>query len=177
MSTYKRGSEMMKQRIIAAMPLISLTLFLGVGIFYQEWEKAAGFFLLIPLSWIVFSKHPLRRLSDFMIIIALGVFLWIGITFEVWHPTWLVFLSIPLVDVIADKKLTPRRLVFIAILGVYILLGVLFDEWNRAWIVLFFIPIINTIFFPNKTFKNMTREPIGERFRRYVINEERDEEN
>src|SRR3989339_785442 len=81
----------MNKRIIAAMPLISVMLFLFFGLYKNNWSLGATFFFLIPMSWILLSRNPLRRLSDMMPMIALAVFLWIGFGFKVWHPTCLVF--------------------------------------------------------------------------------------
>ncbi|HRX45020.1 MAG TPA: hypothetical protein P5091_03160, partial [Acholeplasmataceae bacterium] len=100
----------MKKRIIAAMPLISLMLFLFFGLYDGNWSLGASFFFLIPISWVLLSKKPLKRLSDIMPLVALAVFLWIGFGFKIWHPTWLIFLAVPLVNLIVEKRIDARKL-------------------------------------------------------------------
>ncbi|MFP4178074.1 MAG: hypothetical protein ACLFTZ_04845 [Acholeplasmataceae bacterium] len=140
----------MRKRIIAAMPLISLTLFLGAGLFLDKWALGWTFFLLIPMSWILLTGNALRRLSEAMPFIVLTVFLWIGFGFGAWHPGWLVFLFIPITNILVKGGLRPRKVVAWTITAIYIAIGLLTDEWHPSWIIFLLIPIINTIFFPQK---------------------------
>lgn len=166
----------MNKRIIAAMPLISVMLFLFFGLYQDNWSLGATFFFLIPMSWILLSRHPLRRLSDMMPMIALAVFLWIGFGFKVWHPTWLVFFAIPLVNLIIDRKIDMRKLVTIMVTAAYITIGLITEEWHPTWIIFLLIPIINTIFFPQKSNIIFSKGSMRSKIRHYVIDEERDEE-
>lgn len=165
----------MKQRIVAATPLISVMLFLFFGLYNGNWALGASFFLLIPISWVILSKYPWRRLSDIMPIVALAIFLWIGFGYNTWHPTWLVFFSIPLVNLIVERKIDLRKLVSILVVGAYITIGLMTKEWHPTWIMLLLIPIINTIFFPKKTNVIFQQGSFRSKIRHYVIDEEKDE--
>jgi hypothetical protein len=166
----------MKKRIIAAMPLISLMLFLFFGLYDGNWSLGASFFFLIPISWVLLSKKPFKRLSDIMPLVALAVFLWIGFGFKVWHPTWLIFLSVPLVNLIVEKRIDARKLVAICVTAAYITIGLITKEWHPTWIMFLLIPIINTIFLPRKTSFIYTNDSFRSRVRHYVIDEEKDED-
>ena len=95
----------MKKRVLAVMPLISLFIFLFVGLYFEQWAWGWIAFLLVPLSWILLSNYPWKRLADVMPFVALIVFLWLGFSFDLWHPGWVIFFSIPLVDLISSKRL------------------------------------------------------------------------
>ncbi|MDY0075232.1 MAG: hypothetical protein WC992_05660 [Acholeplasmataceae bacterium] len=166
----------MKNRIIAVTPLISLMLFLFFGLYMDNWSLGASFFFLIPISWVLFSQHPFRRLSDIMPLVALAVFLWIGFGFKVWHPTWLVFLSIPLVNLIVERKIDARKMVTILVIISYIVFGLISTVWHPTWIMLLLIPIINTLFFPRKSSIIYADRSLRSRIRHYVIDEEKDEQ-
>ncbi|MCD4826246.1 MAG: hypothetical protein K8Q99_00535 [Acholeplasmataceae bacterium] len=138
----------MKRRILAAIPMISLMLFLISGLFYENWKIGWSFFLLIPFSWILLSSRPFRRLNDLMPMISLIVFFWLGFGFGLWHPAWVVFLIVPLVNMITEKRIRPRKFVTIVIVTLYVAVGVSTKSWHPEWVMLLLIPIINTIFFP-----------------------------
>lgn len=173
---YSYEVNVMKRRIIAAVPLISVLLFLFFGLYYNNWGLGASFFFLIPISWIFFSAKPWRRLYESMPLIALAIFLWIGFGFKIWNPTWLVFLAVPLVNLIVEKKIDMRKLVTILVTATYIVIGLITKEWHPTWIIFFLIPIINTLFFPKKTSVIYANGSIRSKIRHYVIDEERDEE-
>lgn len=166
----------MKRRIIAATPLISLMLFLFFGLYNSNWSLGASFFFLIPISWVLLSGNPWKRLSDMMPLVALAIFLWIGFGFKIWHPTWLVFFTVPLVNLIVERKIDIRKLVAILVTVAYIVIGLLTEEWHPTWIMFLLIPIINTIFFPKKTSIIYSQGTIRSKIRHYVIDEERDDE-
>ena len=138
----------MRKRILAAIPLISILLFLIAGLYGQNWKLGWSFFFLIPLSWILLSKNAFKRANDLIPLLALMVFLWLGFGFDLWHPGWAVFLLIPIINMIVDKRITPRKMVTLSVLALYVTYGILADDWHPAWIMLLLIPIINTIFFP-----------------------------
>ncbi len=142
----------MKERIVSAMPLISLLLFLFSGFVLEDWLLGLTFFLLIPLSVVLFSKNITKRLNQLMPLIALMLFLWLALGFDAAHPGWVVFFLIPLSDTIFNGKLDGRKFITFAITILYILLGIFLDDfWHPGWLVFLLIPIINTLFFPQKT--------------------------
>ncbi len=167
----------MRRRIIAVTPLISLLLFLFSGLYLDNWSLAWTFFLLIPVSMILFSSHPLKRLPDMMPLIALVAFLWLGFGFNLWHPGWLVFLLIPLVDMIVERRINARKIVAVLVTGGYIAIGLITGKWSPTWIMFLLIPIINTLFFPrNHSFISFSGNEIKNKFRHIIIDEEKDED-
>jgi len=168
----------MKKRLLAAMPMISLFLFLGAGLFLENWQLGWTFFLLIPLSWVLLTGKPLKRLNESMPLICLVVFLWLGFGFDLWHPGWMVFLLIPLVNLMVERKLDARKIVGILVTAAYIAIGLLFDDmWHPTWIMFLLIPIINTIFFPQKfAYVSFNSTTLRHKFRD-IIDYEDEEDN
>lgn len=161
------------KRILAVVPLISLMLFLISGLYYENWSLGWTFFLLIPISTILFTGNPWKRLSEMMPLITLTVFLWLGFGFDLWHPGWIVFLLIPVVNLIVEKKINARKLVGIVVVAAYITIGFLYNEWGRAWIIFFLIPIINTIFFPQKNaYFSFGKESIRSKINKIIIEQD-----
>ncbi|MCU0104338.1 hypothetical protein N7603_01555 [Acholeplasma vituli] len=140
----------MKKRLLAAMPLISLMLFLGAWLYYEKLELGMTFFLLIPLSWILLTGNFFKRLSEIVPFVSLLLFLWLGFGLGYWHPGWLVFFLIPLTNIIVERKIDARKFVGIVVTAAYITLGLVYDTWHPTWIMFLLIPIINTLFFPQK---------------------------
>ncbi|MFH2116644.1 MAG: hypothetical protein ABII85_01230 [Bacillota bacterium] len=167
---------MIKRRIIAVMPMISLLLFLGAGLYLNNWQLGWTFFLLIPVSWIILTGRPFKKLSEIMPMVSLIVFLWLGFGFDLWHPGWMVFLLVPIVNLIVERNINGRKMVGLLITGSYIAIGLTTQQWHPTWIMFLLIPIINTIFFPQKhAFVNFNTESIKSKFRN-IIEEERDED-
>ncbi len=168
---------MIRKRIIAAVPMISVLLFLAAGLYLDDWQLGWTFFLLIPVSWIFLVKNPLKRVNEIMPLICLILFLWLGFGLEAWHPGWLVFLLVPVVNLIVEKKMSLRRLVSLIVIGGYIAIGLITEDWHPNWIMLLLIPIINTIFFPQKeAFISFNSQTMKKQFRNIVI-EPDDEED
>lgn len=140
----------MKRRILAAMPMISLLLFLYAGLYEKNWKLGWSFFLLIPISTMLMTGNFKRRLNESMPLICLVIFLVLGFGLDLWHPGWVVFLLIPITNLIFAKRLEPRKMVSFVITGAFIAIGLLTEQWHPAWIIFLLIPIINTIFFPEK---------------------------
>ncbi|MBN1968789.1 MAG: hypothetical protein JW870_05440 [Candidatus Delongbacteria bacterium] len=167
----------MKKRIISVTPLISILLFLVAGLYLDNWGLGWTFFLLIPLSFILLNRNPLKKLPEMMPLIALVVFLWLGLGLSLWHPGWLVFLLIPLTDMIIEKKVSARKMVAILITGAYVAIGLLTDKWSPTWIMFLLIPIINTIFFPQKhSFVTFNGNDLKSKFRNIIIEHEKKDE-
>lgn len=158
----------MRQRIIAAMPLISLLLFLYSGFVLEQWWFGVTFFALIPLSTLLLSKHPWRRIAQAMPLISVLLFLWLALGFGLAHPGWMVFFLIPLSEVILNGRIDVRKGVAIAITAVYITLGFIFDIWHPGWLIFLLIPIINTLFFPGNNIFQFKAMNIKKHVRDYV---------
>jgi len=140
----------MKQRILAATPLISIFLFLAGGFILENWLLGATFFLLIPLSWILLTGSMRKRINQSMPFISLLVFLWLAIGFDLAHPGWVVFFAIPITDTLLNGKFNAKKLITLVATVTYLLLGFVGGYWHPGWLVFLLIPIINILFFPNK---------------------------
>lgn len=167
----------MRRRIIAVTPLISLLLFLFSGMYLENWSLGWTFFLLIPISLILFNRNPLKRLPEMMPLITLVAFLWLGFGFDLWHPGWVVFLLIPLVDMIVERKFYARKIVAVVVTGAYIAIGLTTGKWSPTWIMFLLIPIINTLFFPRShSFISFSGSDFKSKVRNIIIDEEKDED-
>jgi len=163
----------MKRRILAAVPMISLLAFLISGLYLENWSLGWTFFLLIPLSWILLTGKPLKKISESMPFIALLVFLWLGFGFGFWHPGWLVFLLVPLTNMMVERRIQARKIVSILIIGGYIAYGLITDAWHPGWIMLLLIPIVNTIFFPqSNAYVSFNSDTIKSKFKKIIIEHE-----
>lgn len=143
---------MYRQRIISAMPLISLLLFLYSGFVLEDWILGLTFFALVPLSTLLLSSKPLKRIVQSMPLITIVVFLWLALGLDMAHPGWVVFLAIPLSDMLYNGKLEPRKLISVFVTGAFLVIGFVGDAWHPGWLVFLLIPILNTLFFPKKNF-------------------------
>ncbi len=158
----------MKQRIIAAMPLISLLLFLASGFVLENWLLGVTFFFLIPLSTLLLAEKPLRRLAQSMPLVSLLLFLWLAWGFDLAHPGWVVFFLIPLSDLLFNGRLNLRRILTITVTVVYVVIGVLFDLWHPGWLIFLLIPILNILFFPHQNPFKVNAKTFKKRFTDYV---------
>ena len=147
----------MRQRIIAATPMISLLLFLMSGFVLGEWLLGLTAFLLMPLSTLLLSGNFKKRLNQFMPLIALAIFLWIAIGLNAPHPGWVVFLLIPISNIVLEGHINARQFVTLSITILYVVLGLVLDDfWHPGWLMLLLIPIFHTLFFPTKTVEFFT---------------------
>ncbi len=168
----------MKKRILSAVPLISVLLFLASGLYLNNWSLGWTFFLLIPISWILLTGNPLKRLSESMPLLCVVAFLWLGFGFELWHPGWVVFLLIPLVNLIVEKRIDARKLVGVFVTAAFLTIGFITNEWHPTWIIFLLIPIINTLFFPQKNaFVNFGAESIKAKFKNIIIEHEKKDDD
>ncbi len=138
----------MKERFVAVTPLVSLLLFLFSGFVLDSWALGMTFFLLIPISWVLISSNPLRRLYQLTPLISLTLFLWLAFGFNLAHPGWVVFFLIPLADLLFNGQLNGRKLTTLGITILYIVLGLTQGLWHPGWLLFLLISIINILFFP-----------------------------
>ncbi|TVP94139.1 MAG: hypothetical protein EA374_07795 [Acholeplasmatales bacterium] len=167
----------MRQRIVATMPLIALTLMLFSGFVLENWLLGVTFWLLVPLSWLLLGKHFRRRLNQSMPLIALALFLWLALGFDMAHPGWVVFFLIPVSDVILNGKIDARKLVVLVVTIAYLVLGFTVESfWHPGWLIFLLIPIINNLFFPNRSNPMfMNRDEIKTRIKRFVYSSDDDD--
>lgn len=158
----------MKQRFIAAMPLISLLLFLASGFILENWWLGVTFFFLVPLSTLLLAEKPLKRIAQYMPLISILLFLWLAWGFDLAHPGWIVFFLIPLSDMLFNGGLNLRRVLTITITVAYVVTGVLFDWWHPGWLMFLLIPIFNILFFQKSNPFKVNAQSFKRRFNDYV---------
>ncbi len=167
----------MRQRIVATMPLIALTLMLFSGFVLEDWLLGVTFWLLVPLSWLLLGKNFRRRLNQSMPLIALALFLWLALGFNLAHPGWVVFFLIPLSDIILNGKVDARKLVVLVVTISYLVLGFTVEGfWHPGWLIFLLIPIINNLFFPNRNNPMfMNKDEIKARVKSFVYSGDEDD--
>lgn len=93
-----------KHRIVAAMPLITLTIYLFLGFqFDGMWGKGLLVFLLIPATPFLVGLKKFNLTFSTFILLSYVV---LGIIFgsDWWHPGWLIFFLIPIVGILREGK-------------------------------------------------------------------------
>ena len=98
----------MKYRIIDAMPLITLFIFLLIGFVGNEqgenyWKYAWLVFLLIPLTPVIFGVKKIKISYSLIVLIA---YLLMGLFWPKygWHPGWIIFITIPIFNILFPSK-------------------------------------------------------------------------
>ncbi|HHU28709.1 TPA: hypothetical protein GXZ54_06070 [bacterium] len=163
----------LRNRIIAATPLISIFIFLLIGYFGGEWGLKSPWllgccaFLLIPINSTLLTKNWKRRLKHVIFLLSLLVFLILGIQFNLWHPGWVVFLSVFLYDIFARRKIDLSVLSTVTIIVLYLVIGFVSGEWNRAWIIILLIPIINILLGPHSIL-DFSASDTKKKFKEYI---------
>ena len=90
----------LKQKIIAATPLICLIFFLLLGFVFGLWHPGWCVFLLIPLAPIILGVKKIRNLYSFICVV---IYVLMGIIWNLWHPGWIIFLTIPVVAIFTSS--------------------------------------------------------------------------
>ena len=100
--------EDMRKRIIIAMPMISVFLFLAIGFIGNElghswWHPAWVVFLLIPICPFLLGVKKI--VITYPVVVTI-IYILMGLLFPDfgWHPGWIIFLTIPIVAVLAPKR-------------------------------------------------------------------------
>ena len=93
----------LKQKIIAATPLICLIIFLLLGFVFGLWHPGWCVFLLIPLTPIILGVKKIRNLYSFICVV---IYVLMGIIWNLWHPGWIIFLTIPVVAIFTSGQKT-----------------------------------------------------------------------
>lgn len=77
--------------------LITIIVFILIGIFFNAWHPGWMLFLLLPLwdSFVNAVKHKNAHIFAYPVL-AVIIFLCAGFFLGAWHPAWVVFLTIPL---------------------------------------------------------------------------------
>ena len=95
-----KGAERKKVIILLLTILLSIIVFLVLGIVLNGWVYAWQIFLLIPVvSIIAFDKFRFTSISPFVAII---LFFSIGYFFDSFYISWLAFLIIPMAGILEN---------------------------------------------------------------------------
>ena len=86
----------LKNKIIAATPLLCLFAFLALGFFFGKWHPGWLVFLLIPVMPYLLGKKKLRFSIPLIITI---VYFILGFGWHLWHPAWIIFILIPVFEI------------------------------------------------------------------------------
>lgn len=77
--------------------ILSVMVFLAIGLFFEAWHPAWLVFLTIPIYYSAVDAVVKKNANHFAypVLVAL-VYLIAGFFFAAWHPMWILFLTIPL---------------------------------------------------------------------------------
>jgi len=77
--------------------MISIIVFLSIGIVYHIWHPTWLIFLLVPLSRGIKTAWQRKNWSLLPYpIMVTTLYLILGFSYNIWHPAWILFLTIPL---------------------------------------------------------------------------------
>ncbi len=97
----------MKNRIIAATPMICVIIYLCCGFIWDNWHPSWVVFFLIPIMPFLLHAKGLKSIYP---IICLGVYLFLGFMYQWWSPAWIIFLTIPVFYILFPNKKNVKRL-------------------------------------------------------------------
>ena len=86
----------LRNKIIAATPLVCLFAFLLIGFLWDKWHPGWMVFLLIPVMPYLVGKRKIRLSIP---LIAVIIYLILGFGWNLWHPGWLIFLLVPVFEI------------------------------------------------------------------------------
>lgn len=77
--------------------MVSIIIFLSIGIFYHIWHPTWLIFLLVPLTRGIKTAWQRKNWSLLPYpMIVTTLYLILGFSYNIWHPAWILFLTIPL---------------------------------------------------------------------------------
>ncbi len=97
----------MKNRIIAATPLICVIIYLCCGFIWDNWHPSWVVFFMIPLMPVFLGARGIKSIYPFL---CLAIYLIIGFVFNWWHPGWIIFLTIPVFYILCPNKREIKRI-------------------------------------------------------------------
>lgn len=92
-----------RERIIAATPLMCLIVYLLVGFVWNIWHPTWAIFFLVPAMPFLLGKKNILKLITYPVL-CIAVFVTLGVLYGWWHPAWLVFLTIPVYYILFPKR-------------------------------------------------------------------------
>ena len=81
-----------RNRIVAATPLMCLIVYLFVGFYWNIWHPTWTIFFMIPAMPILLGLQKIKINYPTFCLIA---YILLGIFVDLWHPGWLIFFTIP----------------------------------------------------------------------------------
>ena len=91
----------LKNKIIAATPMITLIVYLLLGFCANAWHPGWIVFFAIPIIPMILNAKSVFGLYPLLTIV---IFLVLGFCWGWWHPGWIIFLTIPVVEIFIPKK-------------------------------------------------------------------------
>lgn len=92
-----------QRKLIQAMPILSVMIFLILGYTLEAWHPGWLVFLSIPVSGILFAPYKKRKLAALSPFIAVTIFMLVGTYVENgFMYSWLAFLLIPLFGILSS---------------------------------------------------------------------------
>ena len=97
----------LKARILSAVPIFCLIVYLILGFGFNLWHPGWLVFLLVPLMPVLLGYKKFRFSYPLFCIVT---YIILGLTVDWgWHPGWIIFLTIPIVSIFTagtkfDKK-------------------------------------------------------------------------
>ena len=95
----------LKNKIIAATPMITLIAYLLIGFLAGAWHPGWIVFFAIPIMPMILNPKGIFGLYPLLVVV---VYLVLGCCFGLWHPWWILFLTIPVVEIFVPKKKTKK---------------------------------------------------------------------
>ena len=91
----------MRNRIIAATPLLATIAFLSIGFTTGIWHPTWVVFFSILIVPDILHRDFYLKLYPIAVIAA---YLTLGFTLGMWHPLWIIFLTIPVYYILISPK-------------------------------------------------------------------------
>lgn len=95
-----------KNKIIAATPMLCLIFFLAFGFIDGNWHPTWMIFFLIPIMPCILGPRPIQSSYPLLCTVA---FLAFGFLADAWSWCWIFFLTIPVFYIFFPKKNTRNK--------------------------------------------------------------------
>lgn len=96
----------LKNKIIAATPMITLIIYLLLGFCADAWHPGWIVFFAIPIVPMLLDVRSIFGLYPLLTII---MYLVMGLCWNLWHPGWIIFLTIPVVEIFLPNKSCKKK--------------------------------------------------------------------
>ena len=96
-----------RNKIVAATPLIALITFLTIGFTTGIWHPTWVVFFSIFIVPDLLTKRFYLKIYP---LVVLAVYLTLGFYFGIWHPLWIIFLTIPVYYILFGRGKDIKRI-------------------------------------------------------------------